>query len=1561
MPNTTLKRWNPTLNSGAGGFEELYPKTVTSQIAASGTANSTTFLRGDGQWATPSVGSHTHTIGYYNSAITSNLDTLFGTGEFGFANTTTGRPEDYGQGINIVSSGTAHNGTDNWITQLAFGTTGSTSFFRTKVNTGAWTAWRKIWNDANDGAGSGLDADLLDGQHGSYFLDTSGSSQTKTGALTVGGNLTASNNAFAGRYYQSANGIPTGNLGSPTVTEMALFDEQFYNQTNFYDITKLKFYTSTDNVTWTEVTTISDTNKRALVGGDAGSGITIPNLTPYYRIEITNNGNYVFLNALYMYVTTSSHSMSIKIKARRRSDLTFVNITSSNNTVNLWPGHVYMPFNTIPFLTGGSSSGHYDIVHIDFQPTWSGDPTYGSFAINLHKLQVWGGYPAGKRNIYSTDENRNVTFPAALTGSRLFSTIATGTSPLSVTSTTVNTNLNADLLDGLHSSSFFRVDGTYPNTNMNTIVEGYWHVEPTAANVPIAQYGHRWDYDHLNNGQWAAQFYSATSDTDSLWFRQIRNYVAQPWQKLWSSTNDGTGSGLDADLLDGNHASAFLLTTARNAANGVAPLDATSKVPVANLPDFITGAGRGFYLVGTISGAVSLSAAGGLVSQLVGLGGGDYENMYGYMWTAAAEVTLTWTDQTTLGPVYQYHVLTPGDEGDSTSPVTLEAGDMIVFTKYSDVAGNGDDQEFTFSVINSSDPRFANYVPLTGGNITGTLNVSNTIGVGTTSPLLNSTGKFIHIHSPDTNASAIHFTNNTTGSGAAAGLIIGRWNDAVGKNFIYTYNNEPISFGTNNLERMHILGNGNVGIGTTSPAVKLHVVGGTRITGQLNVMGDAETKRVWVDFEDGNDMGTIQVVQDGVAYKNLALQPDGNNVGIGTRSPGEKLEVSGNAKATTFISTQATGTAPLTVASTTAVTNLNADLLDGNHASAFLLTSAVKEQLKYLYVYGKAQSAITKGQAVQFAGVQGDHILIKAAVPSEINTNPDYFVGLAEATLATNDFGYVLTQGELTNVNTNAYTEGAILWFASAGSTAGALTATEPTGTNAKIQVGAVTKVNATEGIILTRMHIFGVQIADIAASGTPSNSTFLRGDGAWSSVTASNVGLGNVTNESKATMFTSPAFTVTPTAPTATAGTNTTQIATTAFVSTAVANLINSAPGALDTLDELAAALGDDANFASTVTNSLALKANDNAVVKLTSDQTIAGVKTFSSDIYAPRFIANPSSGGNDTSGAWGIADYDDKLSAVRDYITDTYYPIYHTGNKPTATDVGLGNVTNESKATMFTSPTFTGTVSGVTAAMVGAAATSHTHAIADVTNLQTSLDAKLSLAGGTIDLNTGTTSRSITFNTAQSFTGPYLRGSVQNLQRGYYTDQYTIWDAGNDGAGSGLDADTVDGIQASSFALAITKYKATGTSSTSGVTTRTAVTTITLLANKYYHLDVTGMYSKTSTSGSTAPVINIAVDNTTGTPTINGRFEWLNGSAATAYTVSNTNGAITTSDSARGFTAATATLSAITTTPWGLKALFYTGTSNKILTFYISSSSAVSGTCAVDMISIRAEEVAA
>ena len=69
------------------------------------------------------------------------------------------------------------------------------------------------------------------------------------------------------------------------------------------------------------------------------------------------------------------------------------------------------------------------------------------------------------------------------------------------------------------------------------------------------------------------------------------------------------------------------------------------------------------------------------------------------------------------------------------------------------------------------------------------------------------------------------------------------------------------------------------------------------------------------------------------------------------------------------------------------------------------------------------------------------------------------------------------------------------------------------------------------------------------------------------------------------------PALTGNPTAVTQTAGDNSTRIATTAYADTAVSNLVAAAPAALDTLNELAAALGDDPNFATTVTNSIATK----------------------------------------------------------------------------------------------------------------------------------------------------------------------------------------------------------------------------------------------------------------------------------------------------------------------------------------------------------------------------------
>jgi hypothetical protein len=112
---------------------------------------------------------------------------------------------------------------------------------------------------------------------------------------------------------------------------------------------------------------------------------------------------------------------------------------------------------------------------------------------------------------------------------------------------------------------------------------------------------------------------------------------------------------------------------------------------------------------------------------------------------------------------------------------------------------------------------------------------------------------------------------------------------------------------------------------------------------------------------------------------------------------------------------------------------------------------------------------------------------------------------------------------------------------------------------------------------------------------------------GTVSGITKTMVGLGNVDNTTDAgkpvstaqqtaldlkAPLASPALTGVPTAPTAAATTNTTQVATTAYVRGEISALVNSATSTLDTLGEIATALGNDANLSTTLTNAIALKA---------------------------------------------------------------------------------------------------------------------------------------------------------------------------------------------------------------------------------------------------------------------------------------------------------------------------------------------------------------------------------
>ena len=144
--------------------------------------------------------------------------------------------------------------------------------------------------------------------------------------------------------------------------------------------------------------------------------------------------------------------------------------------------------------------------------------------------------------------------------------------------------------------------------------------------------------------------------------------------------------------------------------------------------------------------------------------------------------------------------------------------------------------------------------------------------------------------------------------------------------------------------------------------------------------------------------------------------------------------------------------------------------------------------------------------------------------------------------------------------------------------------------TSAQVAYG---KLNLSNSIVNADINASAaIDWTKIAPSSTVSSTELGYLDGVTSAIqTQIDSKLGTSTAASTYAPLASPALTGTPTAPTAAANTNTTQIATTAYVQTEINDLIASAPGALDTLNELAAALGNDASFSTTVTNSLATK----------------------------------------------------------------------------------------------------------------------------------------------------------------------------------------------------------------------------------------------------------------------------------------------------------------------------------------------------------------------------------
>lgn len=292
--------------------------------------------------------------------------------------------------------------------------------------------------------------------------------------------------------------------------------------------------------------------------------------------------------------------------------------------------------------TGGDGNGSICILPYPTETSpWGG--MVGLF-ISKGVLKLDGKSVALAENYYTKTESDeryvNVTgdtmtgpliVKAAITGTQLISTIATGTSPLKVTSTTVVTNLNSDLLDGLHETSFFRARGdqsiasSVPTTTelaTSNNLCGSWNVKYTGAS------GHLVQFNAGSGSTRYMQFYSMYSG--SLYWRNSTGSTlnTKSWKTIVDSANytgivlkigtatkgsatlpiylnAGTPTACSTTLgvsITGNAATATKLQTART-------INGTSFDGTANIVTAYWGTARTISLSGAVTGSASVNGS----------------------------------------------------------------------------------------------------------------------------------------------------------------------------------------------------------------------------------------------------------------------------------------------------------------------------------------------------------------------------------------------------------------------------------------------------------------------------------------------------------------------------------------------------------------------------------------------------------------------------------------------------------------------------------------------------------------------------------------------------------------------------------------------------------------------------------------------------------------------------------------------------------------------------------------------------------------------------------------